>query len=100
LSDVVAYDLEVPVDTALFSTDVVMRAVYRLTNRYYVFLRRHDGGILIVSLTRKSSTPTSEDPSGELANTLLDEAIRQRVRESTSAVRESIVRSALSEFSK
>lgn len=91
------YDFFVDIDTSIYSTDVVMRAAYRLTDRFYVFLERTSDCAVRVALSRKRANVTLGDPRGELANLLVDEAVRQSVRRETSAARDVIIRTALAE---
>ena len=97
MDSVISYDVSVSIDGSVYDLDVVLRASYRLTDRFYVFVSRAEGGRLVVALTPKANTPPNLDPRGELSNTLIDEAVRRRVRIETSAIREHIVRCALAE---
>lgn len=96
MENVVSYDADLPVDASLYPTDVVLRACYRLTDRYYVFLSPIPSGIR-VQISRKLTTQALGDPKGELSNHLIDEAVRLLVRIETGAIRERIVQTALAE---
>ena len=95
MASVITYDYEFSAIADLYTTEVVLRAAYRLTDRFYVFLLKGDAET-IIAISRKAGTPHDLDPLGELSNTLIDEAIRERVRVETGPVREMLMRAALS----
>ena len=94
---VIEYDAMLSIDLALYPSDVLLRACYRLTDRFYVFVSYETDQRLSVSMTRKPAAPASQDPLGELSNLLIDESVRQQIRVETAALRDDIVRCALAE---
>jgi His-Xaa-Ser system protein HxsD len=94
----IEYGADFLVDASLYSDDIVLRACYRLTDQFYVFVSRLENEGLAIKLAPKPGTPQNRDPCGELSNLLIDESIRARVRIETAGVREHIVRCALAEM--
>ena len=77
-------------DEDLYSREVIYGATYLFIDRAWVFLSRPADRLVDVRLTPKQPTDRAglEALAGELANELLNQAVRQQLSDSTAKIRE------------
>lgn len=91
--------LELRVDTALFSPQVVMKAAYTFLDQAYFFFRKDDDGSILVQITPKESVEwTAEKFALEYSDELLATLLRYNLERDNKEIRETIVKRALSSF--
>jgi His-Xaa-Ser system protein HxsD len=84
------------VDLAVYPLDAVYGAAYELMDRVYVLLASAEKKGVVVELRRKAGvTAPLEALAGELANKLVDHALRVSLAERHGAMRDAIVARAL-----
>lgn len=90
-------NVDLTVDTALYSMDAILGTAYVFVDRCYVFLDRTPSGAVRVSLSPKDGTGDGamQAVAGDFQNELLAQALRCRIAERHEKVRETIVARAL-----
>jgi His-Xaa-Ser system protein HxsD len=90
-------NVDLTVDTALYSMDAILGTAYVFVDRCYVFLDRAPDGAVRVSLSPKDGTADAamRAVAGDFQNELLAQALRSRIAERHEKVRETIVARAL-----
>jgi His-Xaa-Ser system protein HxsD len=88
----------VKVDSTLYSRQALLRTCYKFTERCYIFLSRSTDNpeIILANLTARQGDVDIQ-LVGEFFNELLDQSIRQDLREETHDIRTLIVAQAFSE---
>lgn len=86
------------VDRAVFSVDAVLRAAYKFTDRFHIFVQTHNttSSRWLVVMRPKSGSITI-DAAGEFANELIDQRLRERLEQQFGDVRTLIVAQAFAE---
>ena len=87
---------ETTVETSIFSLDVVTRAAYLFTDRYYVLVEKSGDAAVRVSFRPKLGTAPL-DILGAFSNELLDQRLRATIAEETRTIRDLIVAQAFVE---
>lgn len=93
-------DAVVSVDLSFYPLSCVQGAAYRFTDRCHVFLTKSDerpSGALALVLSPKRADCDLKALVGEFFNELLDQRVRERVREESGQLRELIVAQAFAE---
>lgn len=87
------------IDRTIFSVDALLRAAYKFTDRYHVFIQTHrtQADRWSIAFHRKPEAHVPEQVAGEFANELIDQQLRQRLEQQFSDVRTLIVAQAFSE---
>lgn len=102
-SPVIAWRLDqahiaVPIDLQLYTLDAAMRAAYKLTDRCFVLLERHESSAeLIAFLIGRSPSTDLSSVALEFRNELLDQQLRCQLEMQFRDVRTLIVAQAFSE---
>ena len=86
--------VDVYLDGAIFSNEVVARAAHRYTNEYFVEIESHPSRPL-VRLTPKGAKTDTTELTERFRNDALDESLRERVRIETSELQTVLIRAAL-----
>lgn len=92
--------VRISVDPKVYGETAVLKTAYWFTDQYYLFLANNrDTGLLDVELRLKHGDDIEKLKAacGEFWNNLLDQAVRQRVLEETSAVRDTLLKKAFFE---
>ncbi len=100
-SDELGVYVRVSVDANVFGQTAVLKTAYWFTDHHYLFLAFNPStGLLDVEFRPKNPNPSLDSlkaACGEFWNHLLDQAVRQKVLEETSAVRDALLRKAFFE---
>jgi His-Xaa-Ser system protein HxsD len=86
--------IEVIAPASMYSKEVVQRAAHRHSDDYFIEIVQ-GGEAFQIRLTPKDGTLDTCRISLQLNNDLLDEALRESVRQQTSAIQEILLRAAL-----
>lgn len=82
------------VDLRVYTPRALFGALYRFTDRLFVYVARCDAHAVDVHLTAKSGGMDAAALAGEFANALADEVLRCAIAEETQPVRELLVAEA------
>lgn len=87
------------VDTAIYSKSSLFRALYKFTDRAYIFLSRSDddSNSIVVSITSKKNSDDPHQIIQEFGNELIDQGVREILEEEFGSLRDLIVAQAFSE---
>ena len=87
------------VDLSVFSTEAVLRAAYKLTDRCHLFVEGESaaGGRLVVTFRVKATGADLTEVVGEFSNELIDQQIREQLAREAGPVREILVAQAFAE---
>jgi len=86
------------VDPNLYSLTAILKTAYWFTDQCYLFLANRPPLIEVeFRLKQGDSTDALKKLCGEFLNNLLDQAVRQKVLEETSVVRDTLVKKAFFE---
>lgn len=88
------------VDTEVYGETVLLKTAYWFTDQYYLFLTadKNNNSINVeFRLKQGDSVEKLKEACAEFCNSLLDQSVRQRVLEETSAIRDSLIRKAFFE---
>ena len=99
-SDELGVYVRVSVDPNVYGQTAVFKTAYWFTDQYYLFLAKNrDSGLLDVEFRLKQGDAIEKLKAacGEFWNNLLDQAVRQRVLEETSGVRDTLLKKAFFE---
>ena len=86
--------VDVYLEGAIFSLEVVARTAHRYTNEYFVEIKSSSPGPLVRLTPRAAETDTAQ-LTERFRNDALDERLRERVRIETSELQTVLVRAAL-----
>ena len=84
------------IDLGLYSTDAILRAAYKLTDRCYVLLDRQESHVTAFVLGKTPGDDVS-DCVGTLTNELIDQQLRERLENQFGALRTIIAAQAFAE---
>jgi His-Xaa-Ser system protein HxsD len=90
--------VRVAIDAALFDDDTIARAIHRYTGDFFIEFLRSGTGIEILLTPMRVDVDTTNLPQ-RFANDLLDERLRAKIRDETSVLHATLVRTALREAS-
>ena len=99
-SDALGVYARASVDPKVYGETAILKTAYWFTDQYYLFLAADKNtGLFNVEFRLKQgdSIEKLKEACAEFCNNLLDQAVRQRVLEETSAVRDSLLRKAFFE---
>lgn len=88
--------INICIDANVFDIDIVARATHRYTNEFYAEIVRETASHL-VRLVPMHGDVSVEHVAERFQNDLLDERLRARIREETSELHMTLVKSALRE---
>jgi His-Xaa-Ser system protein HxsD len=87
-------------DLSIYSTEAILRAAYKLTDRCYVFLARvqQPDRLVAVLALKKATTPEAlRTLVGEFSNEVIDQRIRESLASEFSSIQTLIIAQAFSE---
>ena len=99
-SDSLGVYVRVSVDPKVFSEAAILKTAYWFTDQYYLYLANNRAtGLLDVEFRLKQGDDVEKlkTACGEFWNGMLDQAVRQRVLEETSGVRDTLLKKAFFE---
>lgn len=99
-SDALGVYARASVDPKVYGETAILKTAYWFTDQHYLFLAvDKNSGLFNVEFRLKQgdSVEKLKEACAEFCNSLLDQALRQRVLEETSAVRDSLLRKAFFE---
>jgi His-Xaa-Ser system protein HxsD len=87
------------VDLSIFSLPAILRACYKLTDRCYAFVARapEAAETVVVTLGTKVAGQDVRSLTGELANELIDQQLREELAREAGPIRELLVAQAFAE---
>jgi His-Xaa-Ser system protein HxsD len=89
---------KVCVDPNIYCLTAILKTAYWFTDQCYLFLANHPPLIEVeFRLKQGGTTDALKKLCGEFLNNLLDQAVRQKVLEETSVVRDTLVKKAFFE---
>ncbi|MCX7406627.1 MAG: His-Xaa-Ser system protein HxsD [Planctomycetales bacterium] len=91
--------LLVEFDQKVFRLTAVKKAAYRFGNQWFVEITTPANDRVLVTLTAKSSSVSSEGVEGDFRNEVLDQELRESVAEETERVRNLLLAQAFSGMS-
>jgi His-Xaa-Ser system protein HxsD len=83
-------------DRSLFSEEVIVRAAHRYTNFFHATIRAN-GGEIGVTLTAREGVDRPADLEARFRDDVLDERLRELVRQETQGVHAELLHAALRE---
>ncbi len=89
--------IEVRLERALFSDDVVARTAHRYTSDFFARIRVEDS-LWVVNLAPKSDAACTDRLSERFETDALDECLRERIRAQTQDIHTALVEAALREM--
>lgn len=87
---------QVVLDADVYSADAIQRAAYRFLDRCETDIRR-DGSQYRCTLTSRTSVLSSDELVGPFRDEVLDQVLRERIRNETAVVRNLILSLAFSQ---
>jgi His-Xaa-Ser system protein HxsD len=96
-TDVLGERATVSVDTSLYSEQVIFRAAYWLTDRFYLFLSREDEKVRVEVRNKPDFPVDLQQACGDFCNSLIDFRLREIVAKEADGIREALVRQAFLE---
>jgi His-Xaa-Ser system protein HxsD len=96
-SDELGVYARVSIDPKVFSETAVLKTAYWFTDQYYLYLAgNRDTGLLDVEFRLKQgdSVEKLKAVCGEFMNGILDQAVRQRVLQETTSLRDTLLKKA------
>lgn len=93
----VATELRATIDLGIYDIGVIQNAAYGLTDRCAIAIERNTGDDVSVIFRPLDARPLSEAIIDAFHNALIDFAIRARLRQETSSIRDLIFRQAFVE---
>jgi His-Xaa-Ser system protein HxsD len=85
------------VDLRLFTSEAVLRAAYKFTDRCHIFLQSGASDHILMAMMRPKQGVATDPLVGEFANELLDQRLRERLEQQFGNLRTLIVAQAFSE---
>lgn len=87
----------VSIDPGLYSEAAIYKAAYWFTDRYYVFLDRAEGRIIVELRAKESDGGDLRAACAEFCNALIDFRVRDIVAKETMPIREALLTKAFVE---
>lgn len=89
---------KVELDSSLYTPDSVKETVYKFSDKFSTIIRKQDD-LLVLDITFNSPETKWEDIKQEFEKELIDQSLRERIREETADIRRVILAHTFSQTS-
>ena len=93
---------QIAVEKALYSTEAIMAACYKFTDKFYVFQQTspNDDSIVDIILESKDANSVTENITKQFCNELIDQQVRYNTTQQFGHIRDLIVEEAFKPVNK
>ena len=95
----IKYDVEYKIDLKIYPLEVIYRTCYSFTDKYYLCIKESPKNTVIVNI-KSQNEENQNDVEGRFGNALIDFATRWSINKETSEIRNTLIKSALTEVKK